>query len=156
MVPQPRINLRWVFSASLCKFFLFNWWNLCLLIHAVKLGPNLFFLLSLVCKMAGPIPILIRIDGVKLVFDPLMWFSFLINWNLIDWIPFLCFWVDFLVDWLKYLNWGNLFLTSVRSTFWNGEPLLTFEHTGVALASAVCLREGSWGTYAVVPGSNAW
>ena len=30
-------------------------------------------------------------------------------------------------------------------------PLLTLEHTGVVLASAVCLREGSCGTYAAVP-----
>ena len=35
--------------------------------------------------------------------------------------------------------------------FWIAGPLLTLEHTGVALASAACLREGSCGTYAVVP-----
>ena len=107
--------------------------------------------------MAGPIPILIRIIGVKFVFWPFDVVFFSDNLEP-DWLNtfFFAFGLIFLVAWLKYLNWGNLFLTSVRSTFWNGEPLLTFEHTGVALASAVCLREGSWGTYAVVPGSNVW
>ena len=53
---------------------------------------------------------------------------------------FFAFGLISLVAWLKYLNWGNLFLTSVRSTFWNGEPLLTFEHTGVALAQELTER----------------
>ena len=40
---------------------------------------------------------------------------------------------------------------------WSGQPselvgpLLTLEHTGVALAAAACLPEGSCGTYAAVP-----
>ena len=43
----------------------------------------------------------------------------------------------------------NRFVFLIRS-FSDG-PFLTLEHTGVALASAACLREGSCGSYAVVP-----
>ena len=128
------------FSATLCKFFSIHLKIPLFTDLRDKALPRLVFLLSLVCQRVGPVLILVLTQMIFTLITLGLWIVFVLTGPLCS-------------DSFSSLITGNLLMNRFvffYQIFADG-PFLTLEHTDVALVSAACLREGSCGTYAVVP-----